>query len=506
MSNENRHLAAILFTDIVGYTTLVAEDEANGAAVRDQHRRLVQTLVEQYHGRWVEETGDETLSIFPSSLDAVHCALAIQASLADEPAFSLRIGIHIGDVLERDGRLIGDAVNIAARIRPLAEPGGVCVSVRVYEDVRSHPEIAAKPVGERALKNIELPVQIYTVTRVDGDRTSAAAPRKRFRALGFVAATVAILVGAYLFRTPLAQVLIQAGLVAVPPPYEQEIAFATTSDGVRIAYSTVGDGPPVIAVLGWVTHLERGYGSPQFNFWSPGMVERHRLVQYDGRGSGLSDRGLGDYSLENKLKDLEAVIEAAGLERFALYGISAGGAVAIAYAVRHPERVSKLIFYGSFARLTTLPGQQDQWRAFVPLVRGGWGSDNPAFRQLFTQLFMPDGSDEDVRFFNEIQRLGMSADDAADFIKALPEIDVTALAPQVRVPTLVIHKRGDAIVPFENGRELASLIPGARLLTIDGNNHAPAPGSREWNQITQALQDFVAADTEQARLGRTAAE
>ena len=165
MPTETRKLAAILFSDIVGYTSLVAEDEARGAEVRDKHRRLLQTLVEQFHGDWIEETGDEVLAIFSSSLDAVHCALAIQATLVDDSDLKVRIGIHIGDVLERDGKLIGDAVNVAARIRPVAEPGGVCVSVRVYEDVRSHPEISATLVGEREFKNVDRPVRVYAVTR-----------------------------------------------------------------------------------------------------------------------------------------------------------------------------------------------------------------------------------------------------------------------------------------------------------------------------------------------------
>ena len=491
MPMDSRRLVAILFSDIVGYTTLVAADEAKGAEVRDRHRRLVQMLVEEFHGQWVEETGDETLSIFPSSLDAVHCALAIQAALTEDPELSVRIGIHIGDVLQRDGRLIGDAVNVAARIVPIAEPGGICVSVRVYEDVRSHPEISAVLVGERNLKNVDVPRHIYTITRVEAGRAAQAPSRRWGVAAGVAGAVLIALIAGYALRTPIFGVLERTGFVELPPLYEQQIAFARTSDGVRIAYSAVGDGPPVVSVLGWFTHLEAGYGSPRLAFWSPGMLERYRLIQYDGRGSGLSDRALGDYSLEKKVLDLEAVVDALGLERFALYAISAGGETAIAYAVRHPERVTRLVFYGSFARLSTLPGQLEQWRALVPLVRSGWGSDNPAFRQIFTQLFMPDGSDADMRFFTEAERLAATPDDAADFIEALIAIDVTALAPQVRAPTLVIHRRGDAIAPFEAGRELASLIPGAQLLTLEGNNHAPKPGSSELIELADALQAFL---------------
>ena len=151
MTTSARRLAAILFTDIVGYTILVSRDERNAAEVRARHRHLVQSLVAQFKGEWIEETGDETMSAFPSSVEAVHCALAIQAALADDPDLKVRIGIHIGDVLEQDGKLIGDGVNLAARIRPLAEPGGICVSERVWEDVRNRPEVGATFLGVQKL-------------------------------------------------------------------------------------------------------------------------------------------------------------------------------------------------------------------------------------------------------------------------------------------------------------------------------------------------------------------
>ena len=497
MPTQTRKLAAILFSDIVGYTRLVAADEARGAEVRDQHRRLLQTLVAQFHGDWVEETGDEGLAVFSSSLDAVHCALAIQAALVDDPDLKVRIGIHIGDVLERDGKLIGDAVNIAARIRPIAEPGGICVSVRVYEDVRSHPEIAATLVGEREFKNVDTPVRVYAIMRSDGATVAPRTPRRTGRTLGIAAGLLVLLGVGYALYEPVRDAivirLVRSRLLVPVAPWRDAIAFTTSSDGVRIAYASYGEGPPIVMVLGWVSHIEY----PTLS----GMIEGlsgHRLVLYDGRGTGLSDKRPSDFSLEAKLRDLEAVVAAAGLERFALYGVSAGGPTSVAYAARHPERVTRVGFYGTFARLSTLPGQLEQWKALVPVVRNGWGQDNPAYRQVFTSLFMPDGSELAMSLFNEFQAIAASPDDAADFIDSLTRTDVRELARQVRAPTLVVHLRGDQIVPFESGRELASLMPGARLVSLEGNNHAILPGDPAGPKRDEALRGFFGGDLEPA--------
>ncbi len=500
MPTETRKLAAILFSDIVGYTSLVAEDEARGAEVRDKHRRLLQTLVEQFHGDWIEETGDEVLAIFSSSLDAVHCALAIQATLVDDPDLKVRIGIHIGDVLERDGKLIGDAVNVAARIRPVAEPGGVCVSVRVYEDVRSHPELSATLVGEREFKNVDQPVRVYAITRSEPGTGAPRRPRRQRRSLWIAAGLLVLLGAGYGLYEPVRNAvvlrLMRYDFLRPVAPWRDAIAFTTASDGVRLAYATYGEGPPIVVVLGWFSHIEYS-GGPSFE----GLAERHKLVVYDGRGTGLSDKRPSDFSLEAKLRDLEAVVEAAGLERFALYALSAGGPTATAYAARYPERVTRLAFYGSFVRMSTLPGQLEQWKALVPVVRNGWGRDNPAYRQVFTSLFMPDRSEFEMSLFNEFQAIAASPDDAADFIDSLTRTDVRELARQVRAPTLVVHLRGDQIVPFESGRELASLIPEARLVSLEGNNHALFPGDPASPRLEAALRAFLDEDTGPERPG-----
>jgi len=284
---------------------------------------------------------------------------------------------------------------------------------------------------------------------------------------------------------------------------EQHIRFCTSSDGTRIAYATVGQGPPLVRCLGWLTHLEYEWGNPLWRFFIDAMSRRYLFVRFDGRGMGLSDRRVSDYSLEAHVRDLEAVVDALGLERFALYGPSQGGPTAITYAVRHPERVSHLILYGSFARWEGefhLEGRQ-QAEAMLTLVRQGWGSDMPAFRQFFTSLFMPDADIETIRAFNELQRVSASGDNVVDLMTAALDIDVRPLLPRVTVPTLVIHLRGDMVVPFESGRELATGIPGARFLSLDGRNHWPLPSEPVTAAMGKAIYEFLGEGEEAPAAG-----
>jgi class 3 adenylate cyclase len=277
---------------------------------------------------------------------------------------------------------------------------------------------------------------------------------------------------------------------------EQQIRFCTSADGTRIAYAAVGQGSPVVRVLGWFTHLEVEWQWPTWplSFTGGLLAQDHLLVRYDGRGMGLSDRQVSDFSLEAQVRDLEAVVDALGLERFALYGISQGGPTATTYAVLHPERVSSLILYGSFARVSWLLDTQEGQEQFdtrLALVRQGWDSDLPAHRQFFTSLFMPDAGVAAIEAFNELQRVSTSGEIAAALAFAMRDMDVTQLLPQVTVPTLVIHRRGDAIVPFESGRELATGIPGARLLALEGRNHAMLPDEPVIEVFRNAINEFL---------------
>jgi pimeloyl-ACP methyl ester carboxylesterase len=244
-----------------------------------------------------------------------------------------------------------------------------------------------------------------------------------------------------------------------------------------------------------MTHLEFDLESPIWRHLYRELSRDHSLIRYDARGNGLSDRDVEDVSFETFVSDLEAVVDASRLERFALLGISQGCAVSIAYCVRHPERVSKLVLYGGYGRGRRKRGSQteiDQAEALSTLLLEGWGRENPAFRQIFTSLFIPDGTPEQVQWFNDLQRKTTSAQNAVRIRRAHDMIDVSDLLAQVRVPTLVVHCRDDAVVPFDEGRRLAAGIPGARFIAFDGRNHLVLESDPSWDRFVSEIKTFLA--------------
>lgn len=274
---------------------------------------------------------------------------------------------------------------------------------------------------------------------------------------------------------------------------DQQIRFCKARDGVRIAYASIGDGPPLVKAANWLTHLEFDWHSPVWRHWMEALAAGHRLVRYDERGCGLSDWDVKDFSFDAMVHDLEAVVDALNVDRVPLLGISQGGAVSAAYAVRHPERVTHLIMYGAFARGHLKRGQvtREEHEAQLSLVRFGWGRDNPAYRQIFTAQFMPDARLEQVRWFNELMRASTSAENAVRIMEAFGQIDVTDLLPGVTAPTIVLHCRDDARVPFEEGRRMAALIPGARFIPLEGKNHLPQEGDPCWQPLIAEVRRFL---------------
>ncbi len=254
---------------------------------------------------------------------------------------------------------------------------------------------------------------------------------------------------------------------------EQAIRFCTASDGVRIAYAVAGNGPPIVKVGNWFTHLEFDWKSPVWRHMLEGLSEHRQLVRYDMRGTGLSDRDVSDISFEHFVTDLGAVVDALGLERFPLFAISQGGPVSIAYSVRHPERVSHLILLGGFARGAAHrakqgPANVETTRA---IIREGWGSEDPTYRQMFGLGFFPEGTPEQWKWFGELERVSAAPEIAEKIHMVNQTIDVRGLLPQIKVPTLILHSRGDRRVPYEMGCELAAHIAGARFVTLASNNH-----------------------------------
>jgi len=253
-----------------------------------------------------------------------------------------------------------------------------------------------------------------------------------------------------------------------------DIRFCTANDGARIAYSVMGEGLPIVKTATWMSHLQFDSESPIWRHWIEGLAAQNRLVRYDERGSGLSDREVGDLSFEAMLLDLESVVDAAQLDRFTLLGISQGCAISIAYAVKHPQRVSRLILWGGYAQGWRARGDPDEIArsaAMGTLMRQDWGKDNPAFRQLFTAFFVPEATHEQMDWLNELQRKTVSPENAARLYEVFANIDVSAMLHKVTTPTLVLHTHGDQMVPHRCGREISEGIPGARFITLESSNH-----------------------------------
>ena len=286
------------------------------------------------------------------------------------------------------------------------------------------------------------------------------------------------------------------GLLPTSPAAKarQEIRYCTTSDGVRLAYATSGSGPPLVKASNWLTHLDFEWGSPIWRHWYAALSSHHRLIRYDERGNGMSQRDVRDVSFDTWVRDLETVVDAAGLDRFPLLGISRGGPIAIAYAVKHPERVTHLVLHGAFAaglNHVGTPSELEARRALVRLIRLGWGLSNPAFCKTFTCRFVPEATPEHERWFDELQRVSTSPENAARLMERDDEIDVRPLLSQVKTPTLVIHCDRDGAVPPAEGRLLAAEIPNARYVSLPSANHLMLEDEPAWSLFLEELGLFL---------------
>ena len=278
-------------------------------------------------------------------------------------------------------------------------------------------------------------------------------------------------------------------------PARQTIRFCTSPDGTRIAVASIGSGPPLVRAAHWLSHVEYDLQSPVWRPWLTELSRDHSYVRYDQRGCGLSDREVTDLSLDAWVSDLEAVVDALGLKRFPLFGMSQGGAVAIAYAAWHPERVSHLVFAGAYARGSLRRGGNEVERleaqTLVNLIRVGWGRSHSAFRQVFPNRFIPRGTPEQLRWWGDLEQVSANPDVAARTLEAFQQMDVSELAERLSVPTLILHARGDVAVPFDEGRRLAALIPGARFVPLESDNHVLLDTEAAWPVFLSEIRAFL---------------
>ena len=456
----NRRLAAILAADVSGYSRLMGEDETGTlSAVQAVQSEVIGPAIARHRGRLVKLMGDGILVEFASVIEAVQGAVEIQRELAElnreiveARRIEMRIGVHLGDVMVENDDIFGDGVNIAARLEGIAPVGGVCLSRQAYDQIEGKLALNFRSLGPQTLKNIIRPVEAFVVELHEREATAID-----------------------------------------PALLKQETSYCRTPDHVRLAWAKVGQGPPLMRAGSWLTHIEYDWANPVRRAMLQKMARRHTLIRYDARGNGLSDWDVPEISLEAWISDLETVVDAAGLTTFPLLGISQGCAVSIAYAVRHPERVSRLVLYGGFALggNKRSPQERERRKAMATLMGMGWGTDDPGFRQLFTSRMIPDGTKEQADALNDLQRLTTSPESAVRFFETVNDFDIAHLLPRVNVPTLIMHARGDLMQPFDEGRKLAAGIPGARFIALDGRNHSFLPGDPAMLRFLEELELFL---------------
>lgn len=433
-----RKLAAIFSADVKGYSRLMEENEIETIRTLTTYREIMANFIKQHKGRVVDAPGDNLLAEFASVVEAVQCAIEIQkelklknAELPENRRMEFRIGINLGDVIEEGERIYGDGVNVTARVQSLADGGGICISGTAFDQVENKLGLGYEYLGEQTVKNIAKPVRVY-------------------------------------------RVLMESGTFAPTEMIEQHIKFCTTVDGVRIAYSMVGQGPFLVIPPGWVSHLQLQWEHPSARDYLEKGTRNQTFLFYDKHGCGLSERNRTEFTLESEVRPLEAVVDHLKLKRFGLFGFSQGGPIAIAYAVKYPRRVSHLILYDTYARGEAITTEEFK-KSFSPLIRSAWGVGS----KTLADIFLPGADASALKWFLRLQREAATAEMAAKLLDLTYSLDVTDLLPRLRVPTLVIHRRGDKAIPFHHGRELASLIPNARFVPLEGSIHIPFFGDAD---------------------------
>ena len=458
-----RRLAAVLSADMVGYSRLMEQDDEGIVQRQKTYRReTIDPGISNNGGNIVKTTGDGMLAEFASAQDAVRCAIDIQTTMAErerentpDRRIVYRVGINIGDVIFDDGDVFGDGVNVAARLQGLSEPGGVCISDIVHQTVADRISQPFRDMGSQRVKNISRPIRVWQWTPDAPPVETAVAP---------------------------------AAL-------KQQVRYVTAADGIQLAWASVGEGAPLLKAPNWMNHLDYEWRSP---IWGPcfaSFAQRCRFVRFDQRGNGLSDWDVEAITEDAMISDIASVADAAELDRFALLGISQGAAYSIRYATENPDRVTCLVLFGGYLRGRLMRSESEQQQLFETLamtIRDGWGSTNPVFRHFFTSTFLADAAPDIGHSFDELQRIATSPQNALRLFNMNARVDVTRLAKQLDVPTLVLHCTGDRVTPLDEGRRVARLIPGASFIELPGSNHVLLERTAAFEQFFEEVTAFLA--------------
>ncbi len=456
-----RRLATILAADMVGYSRLIEADESGVLDRQKRHRReLIDAEIAANRGRIVKTTGDGMLVEFVSARDAVRFAIDVQtgmerreSAMPPDRRIQYRIGINIGDIVVDGADIHGDGVNVAARLETLAEPGGVCISDIVHQTVTDGIAEPFRDLGRQRIKNIARPIRVWQWT-IDPP----------------------------------------AAVEAPALSQQQHVRFCTSADGTKIAWARVGAGPRVLRSPHWLNHIEYEWQNPVFGPFITAFARETTYLRFDQRGNGLSDRHPETITVEANRQDIEAVVAAAGFERFALFGDSQGAAFAVDYALAHPEKVSCLVLLGGYLRGPLRRGDREQAALCETgrrMIAEGWGSTNPYFRQFFSAGFLPEASRAQRSSFDEIQRLATDTEDALRIYDMISRFDLLDRATGLDLPVLVAHVSGDLRVPIEEGRLIARTIPGAEFVELPGDNHLFVEGTPAFDRFFDLAIPFI---------------
>ncbi len=469
-SDVERRLSAILSADVVGYSRLMAANEDSTVRRLAAYREEIELHLRQQGGRLVDFVGDNFLAEFSSAVSATRFAVEIQRvlgarniDLKSDERMELRIGLHVGEVRVEGDRLFGNGVNIAARLEGLARPGEICLSSAVRDQLAGRYEVETDDLGEQSLKNLADPIRVFKIRRSEdrgqhdsatgGEAIRPAAPSRR-RAAGF------------------------------------EVRYAKRPDGVMTAYGVMGSGPVLIMPPGGLTHLE-WYSSDTaaHEHFCVRLAERHTLVLYDRHGCGLSDRNRRAFTAEDDMLDLEAVVGETADSTFVFFGISWGGVPSVAYAAKHPERVRRMVLYGTFAPGPHGPGPEEQARLDAEGALRRTNFD--LYNRMLASKYFPSGTDRET--FQSLSRM-LTESATPEIAEKLDDVyfDNQSLLPNLHTPTLVLHRRGDEACLFEWGQYIARNMPNARFQPLDGDAHFPWVDDAD--SVIDATLDFLAQD------------
>jgi class 3 adenylate cyclase/pimeloyl-ACP methyl ester carboxylesterase len=457
-----RRLIVILVADMAGYSRLMERDEEGVITRQKGHRKeLIDPEISQRDGILLKNTGDGLIVEFNSVQDAIRCAMAIQLGMMeregqadDDRRIQYRIGINLGDLVFDEDDFFGDGLNVAARLEGLAKPGGITVSDMVFQTLPEKYKDQLEDLGNQKVKNISRPIRVW--------QWLPDQPRKSET------------------KSELA--------------LKQRVQYTTSKDGTQIAWARIGRGNALVKAPNWLNHLDYEWRSPIWEPFYTSIAGHQDFIRFDQRGNGLSEWEVSDISEERMVEDMDAVIKAADVDRFALFGISQGGAFSIRYAVEYPEKVTCLILFGAYLRGRMNRDSLDQRQLCEVLgmmIEQGWGSTNPVFLHTFTSNFMPDAPAEVSAGFDELQRVSTSPENARKVWDMNVNVDVVELARQVKVPTLILHCVGDRVSPLEEGRLLAKTIPNATFVELPGSNHVLVPNTTAYEQLLEELEDFL---------------